>query len=197
MKSYICKKKAAYLFIILLTIALLSVGCVMAPEARNEMRRLDTEVMKIFEESKKTAGQIQRIIERIEEIRALGASGKISGEQISEMLALALHEQTELKSHYEKLMEHGKAINESQQTLRDEYNVPWWHIALNSGLTILTILSTGGAIKLGGVAKGALNASRVLIRNIELGGTKEEIKKGVASASNTKINKMVADMYGK
>jgi len=190
------KSKNAMYFILVLIVAAVFSSCLLNPQARTEMNKMDERVQNLVRESMNTATQIERIAEKIKEIQVLSDTGKISPEKMTELLTLAATEQGELLQHYENLKTEVTAINESQETLRNEYGVPWWQIALNGALGVVSVLAGGGAIKMSGTAARLTSMGKVFVQSIEMGKTPKEIKDNVKYSENPEAEKIYKEMYG-
>lgn len=169
----------------------------MDAETRGEMNEYDKAIQELVAEGIEVNDQIARLLAEYENAKEAAKDGKMSAVDYIKLISKVEPELDEARAHYASIVDRVKDINEKQNKLRKDHKVPWWHILLTSGLGITTALSSAGVIKLNGLSKAALNGARVLVKNIELGSTQEEIKAGVKSARNDVVNSIVKELYEK
>jgi len=163
---------------------LLFIGCTsLNPEQAKLVEDMQARQSEIYSEIKKVSDQIERLKAKKDDLIAKVKAGELSAAEGAELILIVSNEINEAITHYNNLHAEGKALAADIKEL-NESGLKWYETA---GYLIL-----GAIAAYFGKEKFTLQTAVTgLVRAIEFGKSKSDMKKKASSLNNPAIEKAV------
>jgi len=176
--------RTAWLLLIALVLSIVLVGCLaLTPEQGEKLESMNNRMIIIQKESKSTAEQIERLWQKQAEVREKLKNGELTPEEAAALIVDLSAELKEAVAHFNSLKAEGQALYAEYKDLKDS-GVPWYVIAGNVLLGAVTIWLGKEKLTLGTAVTG-------LVRALEFGRDKKDMKRKAAALNNPAVERAV------
>jgi len=162
-------------------------GCgslVANPEARQEIDKLNQHIKTMADKAVASAEKGEAIATQISELKTKIQEGAIDAAQATMQMQTLVAEGSALYQGFQQAQADIRVAQEKVKALQTEHGVPWWQIALNTGLAGLTAFAGSRWVR-------ARTGIQVLTSAIEAGADQGEIKKRVSNANHPDVENAV------
>lgn len=160
------------------------VGCLaLTPEQEEKLDGINQRLAAIHAESETVAEQLERLWKKQADVREKLKNGELTSEEAAALIVELSAETKEAIAHFNSLKAEGQALYQDYKNLK-ESGVPWYVIAGNVILGAIAIWLGKEKLTLGTAVTG-------LVRALEFGRDKKDMKRKAAALSNPAIERAV------
>ena len=176
--------RTAWMLLIALVCSFVLMSCQsLTSEQGEKLDGMQQRMSAIHSESQIAAELIQRLWEKQTEVREKLKNGELTAEEAAALVVDLSAETKEAVAHFNSLKAESQALYADYKELKDS-GVPWYTIALNMVLGGIAIYLGKEKLSLGTAITG-------LVRAIEFGRDKKDMKRKAAALNNPAIEKAV------